>query len=73
MRLDTVAKGCHQREAAEMERRNFREKNVGGKIDRVCDDWDTKNRAGKGTSYKKTDFWQDMQTLDVILTVYNLG
>lgn len=38
MRLDTAAKVGPPREAVETERRNFREKNVGGKIDRVCDD-----------------------------------
>ncbi len=43
-------------EAVVMERRNFREKNVGGGIDRVCDFGDKKDEAGEGRSHPKIDF-----------------
>lgn len=55
-------------EAVDMERRNFREKNVGSGIDRVYDYWDKKNEAGKGRNYQKIDFLKDIQKFDVILT-----
>lgn len=32
------------------------------------DYWDKKGEAGKGRSYNKIDFWQDMQKFDVIFT-----